>query len=106
MEDYLPEIYKDFEKYHPEMAEAYSKLAEASFKSGPLDEKTCELVKMGIAIGLSSEGAVRSHARRALANGYSAAEVRHAVLLAMTTAGFPTMIASMKWVNEVIDKNK
>ncbi len=104
--DYLPEIYKEFEKYHPEMAEAYSKLAGASFKSGPLDEKTCELVKMGIAIGLSSEGAVRSHARRALANGFSAAEVRHAVLLAITTAGFPTMIASMKWVNEVIDKNK
>ena len=104
--DYLPEIYKKFEKYHPELAEAYGELAARSFKSGPLDKKTCELVKLGIAIGLCSEGAVKSHARRALADEVSAAEVRHAILLAITTAGFPTMIAAMKWVNEVIDKNK
>ena len=104
--DYLPEIYKEFEKYHPELAEAYGELACRSFESGPLDKKTCELVKLGIAIGLSSEGAVKSHARRALADGVSAAEVRHAILLAITTAGFPTMIAAMKWVNVVIDKSK
>jgi alkylhydroperoxidase/carboxymuconolactone decarboxylase family protein YurZ len=104
--DYLPEIYKEFEKYHPEMAEAYSELARRSFQSGPLDKKTCELVKLGIAIGLGSEGAVKSHARRALADGVSAPEVQHAVLLAVTTAGFPAMIAAMKWINEVIDKNK
>jgi hypothetical protein len=28
------------------------------------------------------------------------------VLVAFTTAGFPTMIAAMKWVDEVIDKHK
>ena len=33
-------------------------------------------------------------------------ELRHAVLLAFTTAGFPTMIAAMEWVDEVIDKHK
>jgi len=104
--DYLPEIYKEFERHHPELAEAYGELAGKSYKSGPLDQKTCELVKLGIAVGLGSEGAVRSHTRRALADGVSTAEVRHAVLLAVTTAGFPAMIAAMKWVNEVIDKNK
>lgn len=104
--DYLPEIFKEFERHHPELAEAYGELAGRCLKSGPLDPKTCELVKLGVAVGLSSEGAVRSHARRALADGISPAEVRHAVLLAMTTAGFPAMIAAMKWVNEVIDKNK
>ena len=104
--DYLPEIYQEFEKHHPELAEAYGELAAKSFTSGPLDKKICELVKLGIAVGLSSEGAVKSHARRALADGLSAAEVRHTILLAITTAGFPTMIAAMKWVNEVIDKNK
>jgi alkylhydroperoxidase/carboxymuconolactone decarboxylase family protein YurZ len=71
-----------------------------------LDEKTRRLVKLGIAIGLSSEGGVRSHARRALEEGVTADELRHAVLVALTTAGFPTMIASMKWVNKVIEKYK
>lgn len=104
--DYLPEIYKEFKQHHPEMAEAYGELAGRCLKSGPLNQKTCELVKLGIAVGLSSEGAVRSHVRRALAEGVTIAEVRHAVLLATTTAGFPAMIAAMKWVNEVVDKNK
>ncbi len=33
-------------------------------------------------------------------------EIRHAVLLAFTTSGFPTMIASLKWAEEVIAKRK
>jgi len=61
-------------------------------------------VKLGIAIGLSSEGAVRSHSRRALQEGISPNELRHAAIMALTTAGFPAMIASMKWVEEVIEK--
>jgi alkylhydroperoxidase/carboxymuconolactone decarboxylase family protein YurZ len=35
----------------------------------------------------------------------TAKELRHVVLLAFTTAGFPTMVAAMKWVNEVIEKH-
>ncbi|MFH1646828.1 MAG: carboxymuconolactone decarboxylase family protein [Chloroflexota bacterium] len=102
--DYLPEIYKEFQRHHPELSEAYGELAGRCLKAGPLDEKTAELVKLGIAVGLNSEGAVRSHARRALAGGASKDEVRHAVLLAMTTAGFPAMIAAMGWLNEVLDR--
>jgi alkylhydroperoxidase/carboxymuconolactone decarboxylase family protein YurZ len=34
------------------------------------------------------------------------AEIHHAVLMATTTAGFPTMIAAMKWVEEVMKKAK
>ena len=30
-------------------------------------------------------------------------ELRHAVLLALTTAGFPAMVAALKWVDEVIE---
>ena len=60
--------------------------------------------KLGIASGLSSEGRARSHARRALEMGAAPDELRHVALLAFTTAGFPTMIAAMKWVEEVIGK--
>ena len=101
---YLPNIYREFQQRFPEIAEAYDELAVKCHGWGPLDEKTRRLVKLGIAIGLNSEGGVRSHARRALAEGVTSDELRHAVLLAFTTAGFPTMIAAMKWVDMVIQK--
>ena len=103
---YLPDIYKEFKQQFPEIARDYDGLATKCHGWGPLDEKTRRLVKLGVAIGLSSEGGVRSHARRALEEGVTADELRHAVLLAFTTAGFPTMIAAMKWVEEVIEHKK
>jgi alkylhydroperoxidase/carboxymuconolactone decarboxylase family protein YurZ len=103
---YLPDIYKGFKHQFPEIAESYDELAVKCHGWGPLDEKTRRLIKLGVAIGLSSEGGVRSHARRALDEGMTAEELRHAVLLALTTAGFPTMIAAMKWVDEVIAKHR
>ncbi len=103
---YLPDIYKEFKQRFPEVAKAYDALAVNCHEWGPLDEKARRLIKLGIAIGLSSEGGVRSHARRALGEGISPDELRHAVLMAFTTAGFPTMIAAMKWVEEVIEKSK
>jgi 4-carboxymuconolactone decarboxylase len=103
---YLPDIYKEFKQQFPEVAAAYDELAVKCHGWGKLDVKTRRLVKLGIAIGSSSEGGVRSHARRALAEGISAEELRHAVLLGLTTVGFPTMIAAMKWVDEVVDKHR
>jgi 4-carboxymuconolactone decarboxylase len=103
---YLPDIYKEFQQQFPEIAKAYDELAFKCHGWGPLDEKTRRLIKLGIAIGSSSEGGVRSHARRALAEGVTDDEIRHAVLLAFTTAGFPTMIAAMKWVEKVIQKQE
>ena len=104
--NYLPGIYKEFQQQFPEVAKAYDDLAAKCHDWGKLDEKTRRLIKLGVAIGLSSEGGVRSHARRALEEGVTADELRHVVLLAFTTAGFPTMIAAMKWVDEVIEKHK
>jgi 4-carboxymuconolactone decarboxylase len=103
---YLPDIYKEFHQQFPEISGAYDELAAKCHGWGPLEGKARRLIKLGIAIGLSSEGGVRSHARRALEEGITTDEVRHTVLLAFTTAGFPTMIAAMKWVEEVIEKHK
>jgi len=103
---YLPEIYMDFRKKFPEIAKTYDAIATSCHQWGPLEAKTRQLVKLGIAIGTNSEGAVRSHARRALEEGVTPDELRHAVLMALTTAGFPYMVASMKWVEEVIEKSK
>jgi 4-carboxymuconolactone decarboxylase len=104
--NYLPDIYQEFQHGFPEVARIYEELAGKCHDWGPLDERTRRLVKLGVAMGLNSEGAVRSHARRAMEEGITTDELRHIVLLAFTTAGFPTMIAAFKWVDEVIAKHK
>jgi alkylhydroperoxidase/carboxymuconolactone decarboxylase family protein YurZ len=70
--------------------------------AGPLDQKSQDLVKLGIAIGANSRGAVMSSTRKALESGATAEEIAHAVLLSLTTTGFPNMIAAMGWVDEVL----
>ncbi len=104
--EYLPGIYTGFTGQYPEISQALDNLAKICQKSGPLNKKTSELVKLGVAIGLNSEGSVRSHARRALEAGSSADEIRHAYLLSMTTAGYPHTMAAYKWIEEVLSKNR
>ncbi|ODU25291.1 MAG: carboxymuconolactone decarboxylase [Verrucomicrobia bacterium SCN 57-15] len=83
---------------------AYEALGEATQQAGPLDAKTRALAKLGIAVGAWREGAVHSHTRRALDAGCSPDEIRHVVLLATTTLGFPSMMAALTWVEDVLQK--
>ncbi|MBI4961952.1 MAG: carboxymuconolactone decarboxylase family protein [Desulfomonile tiedjei] len=99
---YLPEIFKEFLDKHPEIAQAYRNVGDLASDAGPIDRKTQHLIQLGTAIGLCSKGAVRSHARRALDAGATDKEVLQVVLLSMTLVGFPAMIASYGWVNEVL----
>jgi len=62
----LPEPFRRFERENAAVVKAYEALGEACAKAGPLDARTRELVKLGMAIGGRLEGAVHSHARRAL----------------------------------------
>ncbi len=98
---------KTFEKFmleHPELAKAYNQLHDAAQKAGPLDEKTRALVKLGIAVGSRREGAVHSHVRKALDAGAKPEEIRHAVILGITTIGFPSMMAAFTWTNDILGK--
>jgi hypothetical protein len=57
-------------------------------------------------LGAQAEGAVCSHARRALTEGESREQVRHVGLLALTTMGFPQTVAGLSWIEEVIEAAK
>lgn len=99
---YLPEIYEKFCHEFSDIEEKYRQLGLACRSGGPLEQKVQDLVKLGIAIGLGSQGAVRSHTRKALASGATREEIMHVVMLSLTTTGFPNMIAALGWVEEVL----
>lgn len=101
---YLPDIYDKFRQQYQDISEKYDQLGVACREAGPLEHKVQDLVKLGIAVGANSQGAVRSSTRKALASGATAEEIIQTVLLALTTTGFPNMIASMGWVREVLEK--
>jgi len=99
----LPRHYQSLQERYPEVISALEALGAAARAQGPLDEPTSHLVRIAAAAAVGSEGAVHSHARRALAAGASAEQVRHAVLLLVTTIGFPRAAAAMSWVDDIID---
>jgi alkylhydroperoxidase/carboxymuconolactone decarboxylase family protein YurZ len=100
--DYLPDIYEQFRGQFPQVAETLDRLGMATRQAGPLDEPTQRLVKLAIAIGALAEGAVRSNTRKALDLGIGHDELRHVAVLAITTGGFPTAIAGLGWIEEVL----
>lgn len=102
---YLPTKYKDFASAFPEIFNLYKELGIKVRESGPLDENTQNLIKLGIAVGSNSRGAVMSHTRKALETGATKEEICHAILLALSTTGFPNMIAALNWANEVLEKD-
>lgn len=98
----LPQRYLDFQQAFPEVFRAYDALGAAAQAAGPLDARCRALVGLAVAIGARHEGAVHSHTRKALAAGLSPEEIRHAAVLAVTTCGFPAMMAALSWVDDVL----
>lgn len=99
----LPKQYQRLQERHPALMEAVAGLGKAASESGPLDEKTSQLVQLAAAVAQRAEGAAHSHVRRALAAGASAEEIRHAVILLTSTLGFPNVSAALTWVDDVVE---
>ena len=101
---YLPDKYNKFASEYSEIFELYKELGTKVRESGPLDENTQNLIKLGIAVGTNSRGGVMSHTRKALETGSTKEEICHAIMLSLSTTGFPNMIAALNWAYEVLEK--
>ena len=88
---------------HPEIWQAFSKLADACHDAGPLDEKTRRLVKLAIAVGAGTEGGTHSAVRHAAEAGVTAQEMEHVVLLSITTIGLPSAGRALTWIHDKIE---
>ncbi|SEA12474.1 carboxymuconolactone decarboxylase family protein [Microbulbifer marinus] len=103
-ENTLPQSYQDFRNRYPKLAGAIEELGRAAREEGPLDEKSAQLIQLAAAASSRSEGAVHSHVRRALNAGASVEEVRHSILLLTSTIGFPTVMAALSWVDDILER--
>ncbi len=88
-------IFSEFKKEFPEIHEKHAALGEAVHqKGGPLSEKTRWLIKIAISATGNHKRALETHIHRASAAGVSEEDIKHALLLLIPTAGFPTFMKS------------
>lgn len=85
LRDTYPDIYKAYDEFGKALRE----------KAGPLSERDCCLIKIGVAAASQFDYALRSHVERALEAGCTLPEIEHAILLTATTAGFPRMMSAL-----------
>jgi AhpD family alkylhydroperoxidase len=71
--------------------------------TGPLEEIVVQLIQLGAAAAIRSEGAVHSHTRRALEAGATPEQIRHTLISLTSTIGFPTVVAAISWADDVIE---
>jgi len=100
----IPKHYLKFKEDYSDVANAYELMGDSVHKSGPLDDKTRALIKLAISTGARLEGAVHSHTRKALSIECTPEEIRHAVMLSLPTIGFPSMMAVLSWVDDILEK--
>lgn len=97
-----PAFYLNLEEEFPEFTEALEGLGVIAKKFANLDEKVVQLLQLAAAASIGSEGAVHSHARRALEAKATKEEIIGSCLALTSTIGFPKVAAAISWVKDII----
>jgi AhpD family alkylhydroperoxidase len=97
----LPDHYVSIRERFEGYSSALGDLGRTIRESGPIDEKNSQLIQLAASVAIRSEGAVHSHARRALQEGATADEVYQTLLLVTSTVGFPNVAAAISWVDDL-----
>lgn len=98
----IPGAASELADQQPAIWSAYSALGKATAEAGPLTERERRLVKLALAIGAGSEGAVHSHARRARSEGLDAEAITQVALLAIGPLGLPRAVAAKTWIEDIV----
>ena len=91
-----PDTFREFKSRHEAIWTLQEASAKAIGEAGPLDRKTRELIKVGIALGANLQTATRRHVHLAIECGATREEVEHAILLGINTIGFPATMIGWK----------
>ena len=98
----LPSTAGELADRYPDVWEQYSGLGKACSEAGPIDDETKRLLKIALAAGSESEGAVHSHVRRAVDEGVDPETLRHVAILSIPTLGFPKAMATLTWIDDIV----
>ncbi|TQQ80095.1 carboxymuconolactone decarboxylase family protein [Halonotius roseus] len=98
----LPSTAGELADQYPDVWEQYSGLGKACSEAGPIDDETKRLLKIALAAGSESEGAVHSHVRRAVDEGVDPETLRHVAILSIPTLGFPKAMATLTWIEDIV----
>jgi alkylhydroperoxidase/carboxymuconolactone decarboxylase family protein YurZ len=101
MSEKMPGAAGDLAVQHPEIWAAYAALGKATADAGPLSDREKRLVKLALAIGAGSEGAVHSHTRRAASEGIEAEAILQVAMLAIGPLGLPRAVAAKTWIEDL-----
>jgi alkylhydroperoxidase/carboxymuconolactone decarboxylase family protein YurZ len=92
----MEDIHKVFTLFKEEFPEVYAKHEalgrEVHEKVGPLEENSRWLIKIAISAACNHKRALATHIKKARSAGVTDAEIKHALLLLIPTAGFPTFM--------------
>ena len=99
----LPKHYVSIGRRYEKYGDVLGDLGRVVREIGPIDDKTSQLIQLAASAAIRSEGAVHSHARRAMDMGASSDEVYQSILLLTSTIGFPNVAAAISWVDDLIE---
>jgi alkylhydroperoxidase/carboxymuconolactone decarboxylase family protein YurZ len=102
--DELPPFLQKVIRRYPDVWAKYEDLGRAVGEVEGLDERSRHLVKLALAVGAGSEGAVHSHARRCLKAGCRPEELFHVALLAITTLGWSGAMKTLSWIDDELQQ--
>ena len=98
-----PKHHKRLTELFPGVLSAHENLGTALRSAGPIETKNIELIQLAAADSTGSEGSVHSHTRRALKEGASQEEIYHALILLVSTIGFPKVAAAISWAQDILE---
>jgi len=103
----MEDFHKVFTRFKEEFPEVYAR-HEALGKevheiAGPLDEKSRWLIKIAISAACNHQRALTTHIKKAKAAGIADQEIKHALLLLIPTAGFPTFMKAYAVLDNTVD---
>jgi len=92
MED-VHKIFTQFKQEFPDVYADYERLGQGIHqRGGPLDDKTRALLKLAVSGAAGHLRALETHVRAAREAEVNEEEIKHALLMLITTCGFPTFM--------------
>lgn len=112
MDDYFDNLdsteinLKYFTEHHESIYKAYETYGQLVHKEGgPLDEKTCWLIKVALSTECQYSRALRTHILKALSCGCTREEIEHAILLVAPSAGFPRTMSGILILRKILEES-